>query len=152
MSRETNSRFRRHAAGMPIEEKKAEQPVFVRTEVHEPVAEAPPPAPEPRSSKGVVFAIIVAIALGGLNLLQLFGGPSESELRQEVEALQATVSDYSEKAEFVDNFVAIVIDDGQFLYHHFDCPYTKDRPRWVYNVELAEFHGNLPHSCWFDRE
>ena len=57
----------------------------------------------------------------------------------------ATVTAYS-KAEFMDNYVVIVPDDGKKMYHKYGCSKLSLSYFWVYNIEAAKDQGYKPCS------
>ena len=49
-----------------------------------------------------------------------------------------------EKANFLDGFIVIILDDDTNQYHTFDCAYEaliNGTSFWAYNTELAEYEG-----------
>lgn len=110
-------------------------------------------------SKVTIILIAVVVALSALNVVQLGNGQAlQSQiteldkecalktsrittLNNENSNLQSTVREYIHLANFVDDCVVFVEDDGTNLYHKFDCYRFKENSFWVYNIEAAESKG-----------
>lgn len=50
----------------------------------------------------------------------------------------------SEKLDFFDNYVALVVDDGTGWYHKYECRRFKGKDFWAYNIDQAENLGYEP--------
>lgn len=110
-------------------------------------------------SKVTIILIAVVVALSALNVVQLGNRQAlQSQiteldkecalktsrittLNNENSNLQSTVREYIHLANFVDDCVVFVEDDGTNLYHKFDCYRFKENSFWVYNIEAAESKG-----------
>lgn len=63
--------------------------------------------------------------------------------------LQRDLREYEALAEFCDEFVVFVEDDGTSLYHKFECSKFKGSSFWVFNIAAAEVEGYDPcPSCY----
>ena len=67
----------------------------------------------------------------------------EVEKKTLEDALLATKS-YVEKANFMDDYVVFVEDDGTGLYHSYDCEHFTKSKFWAYSRRLAEANGYHP--------
>ena len=67
----------------------------------------------------------------------------EAEKKTLEEALLAT-KPYVEKANFMDDYVVFVEDDGTGLYHSYDCEHFTKSKFWAYSRRLAEANGYHP--------
>lgn len=67
-------------------------------------------------------------------------------LKLELRSTNSTVQEYREKAEFLDNRIAMVTLTGQ-KYHTYDCHYFQNSDGfYAYNVEAAKAKGYTPCS------
>jgi len=62
-------------------------------------------------------------------------------LTNENNSLNDQVYDYKDKADFLDEHIAFVSDDGTNLYHTYDCNYLDLSYFWAYNNEAAKSQG-----------
>lgn len=78
------------------------------------------------------------------------------DLEEQVEALEAekdtleeallATKGYVEKANFMDDYVVFVEDDGTGLYHSYECERFTKSKFWAYSRRLAEANGYKPCS------
>jgi len=61
--------------------------------------------------------------------------------KAEANRYKAAWETYKDKAEFMNDYVVIVSDDGTKLYHKYDCSRLDLSYFWVYNTEAAEVEG-----------
>lgn len=112
---------------------------------------------------GVIVLAILCVILLGLNVLQYY---EISAMRSDLEtagyklnardslisSLNEKVSEYKDIAEFMDNHIVIVSDDGTRMYHKYGCEDLDLSYFWAYNTEAAESKGYYPcNKCmpWF---
>lgn len=119
-----------------------------------------------RIPKVAIILIAVVVALSAMNVAQLRNRQAlqtqiaelENEsalkssqittLNNKNSSLQSTVLEYTRLANFIDDYVVFIEDDGTNLYHKFGCYRFKGRSFWVYNIEAAESRGYYAcHLC-----
>ena len=82
---------------------------------------------------------------------------TSEQLETEKQALTAKCTELleqnkelTEKAEFMDNYVVFVEDDGSNLYHRYGCPQFAAKRFWAYSRKLAESYRFEPCPYCFD--
>lgn len=121
-------------------------------------------------SKAVLIWVIVSIfcaGLVGLIVYQCFQVYSlESQLQSEISKSKSNEAEYEDtiaslraynldlifsqteyenKANFLDEHIVFVVDDGTYTYHTYDCEHFKNSSSfWAYNLEAAESKGYTP--------
>jgi chromosome segregation ATPase len=58
--------------------------------------------------------------------------------------LEKEIADYQDKADFLDNYVVFVENNGSNLYHTYDCDDFTKSNFWAYSRKLAESQGFNP--------
>jgi len=103
-----------------------------------------------------VLVGIITVGLIGLNVYQYYQtlqlNSVISELQDTMVSKSSTISDlraksatYKDKADFLDNEIAIVPDDGTYTYHKYGCLWlNKSSHFWAYNIEAAKAKGYKP--------
>lgn len=94
----------------------------------------------------VVIAIsLVLVTSLIINIYQYFDKRMMAEQKEywinEANVLQDEVSGFQNLAEFVDNYVAFIEDDGTKNYHKFGCSEFKGEAFWIYNTQAAQKNG-----------
>jgi len=109
-----------------------------------------------KTKKASTIAVIMIVILVGLNLFQLIylitlsnnNAKLESDIttkNNRITTLISQVEKYREKANFLDDSMALVADNGTNLYHTYDCSYfTQASSYWAYNKAMAEYEGYYP--------
>ncbi len=107
-------------------------------------------------SSGLMIALIavscVAVILAGTTIFTSvkFKSAKESIASQQstiasqqstIDGLNETINDYKPKAEFMDEYVVIVVEGDTKYYHKFGCPAIADKTFWVFNVNYAVYQG-----------
>ncbi len=66
-------------------------------------------------------------------------------LQTRVSSLETRVNDYQDKASFVDEYIAIVVEGDDRYYHTYDCKaYQQCEYFWIYGINDAEYYGYEP--------
>jgi len=102
-------------------------------------------------TKFTCITTIVAVFLIISVVLNIFQNIKNQELNTEIDNLIESVGDlendiwqYKTNANFVDEYVVFVEDDGTNLYHKIDCYRFKRESFWIYNVPTAENYDYSP--------
>jgi len=56
-----------------------------------------------------------------------------SEYSSRISTLETENREYKKKADFMDQYIKVVEDDGQKTYHKYGCSYFDDSSFWAYN-------------------
>ncbi len=64
-----------------------------------------------------------------------------NRLNDEIDDLERDVTNYIDLANFVDECVVFIEDDGTNLYHKYECSRFKGEGFWAFNVETAKVRG-----------
>lgn len=67
-----------------------------------------------------------------------------TEEKKTLEAALEAAADYKAKADFMDNYVVFVENNGMGYYHTYDCEDFTRSNFWAYSRKLAEFNGYKP--------
>lgn len=65
-------------------------------------------------------------------------------LLEDRKGLEKEIADYQDKADFLDNYVVFVENNGSNLYHTYDCDDFTKSNFWAYSRKLAESQGFNP--------
>lgn len=102
-------------------------------------------------TKFTYITTIVAVFLIISVVFNIFQNIKNQELNTEIDNLIESVDDlendiwqYKTNANFVDEYVVFVEDDGTNLYHKIDCYRFKRESFWIYNVPTAENYDYSP--------
>lgn len=102
-------------------------------------------------TKFTCITTIVAVFLIISVVFNIFQNIKNQELNTEIDNLIESVDDlendiwqYKTNANFVDEYVVFVEDDGTNLYHKIDCYRFKRESFWIYNVPTAENYDYSP--------
>lgn len=108
-----------------------------------------------RFSKSSVVIIVLLVAVIGLTVLNInqyddcqfykdnckMKDEQIENWRNRAATLEAQISEYKSKVEFMDEYVVCVEDDGTNLYHRYECERFVGNSFWVFNVDTAEVRG-----------
>lgn len=108
-----------------------------------------------RFSKSLVVIIALLVVVIGLTVLNInqyddcqfykdnckMKDEQIENWRNRVATLDAQISEYKSKVEFMDEYVVCVEDDGTNLYHRYECERFVGNSFWVFNVDTAEVRG-----------
>lgn len=95
-----------------------------------------------RSFKTPLIVVSILLVLSfALNLYQL---GIQSNMEDSITQSNNERIKNSEKLDFFDNYVALVVDDGTGWYHKYECRRFKGKDFWAYNIDQAENLGYEP--------
>jgi hypothetical protein len=89
----------------------------------------------------LIIVSILLILSFALNLYQL---GIQSNMEDSITQSNNERIKNSEKLDFFDNYVALVVDDGTGWYHKYECRRFKGKDFWAYNIDQAENLGYEP--------
>ena len=69
-----------------------------------------------------------------------------TSLSADVKKYRARANEYKDKADFMDDYIVIVPDDGTNLYHSYGCSKLDTSSFWAFNTEAAKGEGYKPCS------
>ncbi len=88
--------------------------------------------------------ILQIVYINDVNFVNEYLTESVDELEGEIIVLQDELYKSQKLADFVDDYIAFVEDDGTKYYHKFDCSDFKGKSFLVYNIKAAEEKGYKP--------
>ncbi len=103
-----------------------------------------------RNKSTIILSVFLCLSLIGCGVLGYIVAEQSSIIASRnriIQNYQDQLDDYRPKANFLDNYVVIVGDNGSKYYHKYECGLWRScESIWIYNEEAARQDGYKPCS------